>query len=94
MNHVYRIISNAVTGGWAVASELTKGRGKASKRKLVMVAAVAVGTAAGVATDANAGAAANSFVSGILGTASCLSSTNPGAVVTDGSQCNSGSGGT
>ncbi|MFM0735596.1 ESPR domain-containing protein, partial [Paraburkholderia sediminicola] len=91
MNKSYKTVWNETTGTYVAASEVAKSRGKGTKSKVVLVAAM---VAAGVATDANAGAAANSFVSGILNTASCLSSTNPGAVVTDGSQCNSGSGDT
>ena len=32
MNHVYRVVGNAVTSGWAVASELAKGRSKSSQK--------------------------------------------------------------
>ena len=43
MNHIYRIVRNAATGGRAIASELAKGWGKTSKSKVVAVTAALFG---------------------------------------------------
>jgi autotransporter adhesin len=43
MNTIYRIVWNAATGKWIVASELAKGRKKSSKRSVVIAAALAAG---------------------------------------------------
>ena len=43
MNHIYRIVRNATTGGRAIASELAKGWGKTSKSKVVAVTAALFG---------------------------------------------------
>jgi autotransporter adhesin len=104
MNRAYRIVWNAVTATWNVASELTKGC-RASKARSAKtsaaVGAVALGiVAAGstVITNSFAAAPANSYAVGILdltgGKQSCFSSAAPGAIDTSTSDCNSGAGST
>lgn len=92
MNTIYRIVWNAVTGRWVVASELAKGR-KKSGGKLRQLAAVSgvIGMLA-AAPMAMAGPA-NGFSAGILGNASCVSTASTGSVLTDGSICDAGGGG-
>jgi filamentous hemagglutinin family protein len=58
MNHIYRLVWSHVTQGWVPASEITRGRGKSSRRKLV-AAALAL-----TATVAEAGPTGGQVVSG------------------------------
>jgi autotransporter adhesin len=44
MNHVYRIVRNVITGGWAVASELAKGHSKSSRKARQVSASNVLGT--------------------------------------------------
>jgi len=91
MNAIYRIVWNAVTGRWVVASELAKGR-KKSGSKLRQLAAVSAVVGMLAAAPMVMAGPANGFSAGILGNASCVSTASPGSVVTDGGTCDAGGG--
>jgi len=91
MNAIYRIVWNAVTGRWVVASELAKGRKKSSSKLRQLAAVSAVVGMLAAAPMVMAGPA-NGFSAGILGNASCVSTASTGSVVTDGGICDAGGG--
>jgi large exoprotein involved in heme utilization and adhesion len=61
MNRAYKLVWNAVSHSWVVASELAKGRKKSSSTALKLAVLVAAGIGAGMA---NAAPAANALPSG------------------------------
>ena len=94
MNAIYRIVWNAVTGRWVVASELAKGRKKAGTQLRILAAASAVAGILAASPMAMA-APANSFAAGILGqgpASSCLNSASTGSVLQSSSYCDTNGG--
>ena len=91
MNKIFRIVFNAATGRYVVASEMAKGRTKAAATIRVAVSAALVLGSVGAVAQA---APANSYAAGILSNAgqSCFSSANDGAISTDSSYCDSNGG--
>ncbi|SOE61215.1 Head domain of trimeric autotransporter adhesin [Burkholderia sp. OK233] len=91
MNKSYKTVWNETTGTYVAASETAKSRGKKSRSKKVLVAALmAAGVGFGTSVKSEAAATPNSFAAGILGTDSsnsdCISSAD-GAVVTTNGDC-------
>lgn len=84
MNKIHSIVWNRATGRWVVASELAAACGKCARRALT--GAVALVLAAGVGGLAQA-APPGSYAAGILNNAtdgaSCLSSTQPGVIISN-----------
>jgi autotransporter adhesin len=83
MNHVYRIVRNAATEGWAVTSELVKGRSKgsqkaprASAKSMLSMGGVMLATALGSVAFAPS-AIAGSIINCGAGSSSYASFTSP-----------------
>jgi autotransporter adhesin len=96
MNKSYKTVWNETTGTYVAAPEVAKSRGKKSRNKKALVAALmAAGVGFGTAVKSEAAATPNSFAVGVLGTDSsnsdCISSAD-GAVVSTGADCSSGTG--
>ncbi|MFM0080145.1 YadA-like family protein [Paraburkholderia sediminicola] len=89
MNKSYKTVWNETTGTYVAAPEVAKGRGKKSRNKKALVAALmAAGIGFGTAVKSEAAATPNSFAAGILGTdtsnSECISSADGATVVTNG----------
>jgi len=55
MNAVYRVVWNAASGQWVVASELAKGRKKKASRLGAIAVLLALGAGSAMAQSYNAG---------------------------------------
>lgn len=84
MNKIHRIVWSRTSGRWVVASEHAKGRRKGSRRVLASAAALvmAVGVA-GLAQAAQPGSYAAGILNNSTDGASCLSSTQPGVIISN-----------
>ncbi|MET3930967.1 autotransporter adhesin [Lysobacter sp. OAE881] len=64
MNKIYRVVWNAETGQWVVASEMAKGRKKSSSARATLLVSAVVSGAMGVAAPAFAGSLDGGNVNG------------------------------
>lgn len=83
MNKIHRIVWNRAAGRWVVASELATGRRKASRRALTGAVVLALAAAGGVAQAAQPGSYAAGILNNSTDGASCLSSTQPGVIISN-----------